>query len=151
MVSRTGVPAAIRVLPSAPVTFSETLAITVPPTVSRREVIESSSAAWISVPTGRVRIAAVDLTGLTLAVALLVFGAPVVSAILVVAVVSELRVVSAEAERTVSRLALSVRRVTVSAGGVVAVSFVLLDAVSGARLLGVLSGAGGDSLGAEGA
>ena len=141
MVSRTGVPAAIKVLPLGPVTFSETLAVTVPPTLSRRESIESSRAALISVPTGRVRIAAVDRAGLMPTVVLLVSGTAVVSATLValvVAVVSDLRAVSAAAERTVST------------GGVVAVSFEMLDVVS-VGLLRVVSAAGRGSLGDGGA
>ena len=44
-VNRTGAPAGIRVLPSEPVTFSMTTAVTTRPTVSVRELIESSKAA----------------------------------------------------------------------------------------------------------
>ena len=51
----TVVPAGIRILPPAPVTFSDTCAVMLRPAESRRELIESSSAAWISVPIGRVR------------------------------------------------------------------------------------------------
>jgi hypothetical protein len=61
-VNRTGEPAAINVLPSEPVMFSITTAVTVRPTVSVRELIESSRAAWISVPIGRVRAAVVDVS-----------------------------------------------------------------------------------------
>jgi hypothetical protein len=104
------------VLPSDPVTFSETLAITVLPTESRRESMESSSAAWISLPTGRVRAAAVEGAALIPAVEPAVLEAVAVSDARV-EMVSSAVAVSADAVRTVSA---PVR--TVSAAAVLAMS-----------------------------
>jgi hypothetical protein len=97
-------------------------------------------AAWISVPTGRVRVAAVDVAVLIPAVGLAVLATPIVSASGVEAV-SAARVVSAEADRRVSGLELAVSGAlaTVSTRGAVAVSFRVPDAVSLALMLGVLS------------
>lgn len=92
------------VLPSDPVTFSETLAITVLPTESRRESMESSSAAWISLPTGRVRAAADEGAALIPAVELAVLEAVVLSDARA-DMVSGAGVVSADAVRTVSAAA----------------------------------------------
>ena len=151
-VSRTGVPAAIRVRPSEPVTFSVTLAVTVRPTLSRRELIESSRAAWISVPTRSVRVAAVVVAVLIPAAGLAVSATLIVSATLVEAV-SEVLAVAAEEDRSVSGFELDVSgaRATVSAGAAVAASFVVLDAVSLEVLVAVLSEAGVGSAAAGGA
>src|SRR3954464_10624265 len=56
-VNRTVLPAGMRTLPPDPVTLWVTWAVILRPAVSVRELIESSRAAWISVPMGSVRAA----------------------------------------------------------------------------------------------
>jgi hypothetical protein len=97
---RTGAPAAINVFPSDPVMFCITTAVTVRPTVSLRELMESSSATWISVPMGSVREAAVVVAVLDAAAAV---GAELDGAVLGASAVSGSAVdVSATAVAAVS-------------------------------------------------
>jgi hypothetical protein len=142
----------MRVLPSDPVTFSETLAITVLPTESRRESIESSSAACISLPTGRVRAAAVEGAALIPAVELAVLEVVAVSNARV-ETVSGAGAVSAAAVLTVSGFApeVSGAEATVSTLAVsfLTVSFSVLTTVS--LRLPELSGTGAGLLATGGA